>query len=883
MSEPAQRSTASGAPRSRDATVRRTILVLFFLSGACGLIYEVVWMRMLTLVFGATAFATSTILASFFTGLALGSLYFGRLIDKGRHPLAIYAFLEAGIGVFAFLMPPIFAALNALYVGIHRQFSPSFYEISLVRFALSFLALLVPATLMGGTLPVILKFFARDHTTLGWNVGYLYATNTFGAVLGAFSAGFFLILMFGVREAASIAGLVNLLIAGAVLTLKAGFARPWTPHPGISRSDTERREPPERRGEAFPPRAARLALWAIAVSGLCALALEVLWTRALVFFLDNSTHAFTTILVAFLLGISLGSVAIGAVIDRGKPLLAWLGVLEILIGVFALAAIPILNHSTPVIQRLADASRDSLLPWRWAGMRFTTSLSVMLVPTLLMGATFPLVTKIYTPHVNVVGSALGRVYSANTLGGVAGSALAGFVLIPLLGVHHGIILIAAIAALLGGVLVLWDPLLRYRTKIATLIGLGGLFAGPAIVYAAKGSAPLTSHEERMQGQEVLFYKEGIGATVKVFRDRYGDKLLSINGFPVAGTPLGLQDAQKALAHLPLLLSEADSPRVNIIGFGAGGTSWGVMQHDVLRADVVELVPAVIEAARWFPEVNHGVLAQPRLRLMVEDGRNYVLVTENVYDVISIDATSPKMAGNGSLYALDFYELLKRRLSDDGLVAQWLPLHLLSGRELKMAAKGFVTAFPHTTIWFTPLRQHVILVGTRQRLRIDFQALASKLARTGVREELEQLNVTDPIDLLGWFVMGEEAVARYVEGADLNTDNRPYLEFVPAMAYFWASRYQASNLLSLREVRESVWPILTNIAESDAERDTVAERVHRRFEATQYSVRGDALLALGRGDQARVEYNTARRIDPDEKNWMHPVWRSVRARMRRNER
>jgi len=192
----------------RERGVHWAVLVLFFLSGACGLVYEVVWMRMLTLVFGATAFATAAILASFFAGLALGSLWFGKAADRARNPLALYAFLEAGVGVFAFLMPVLFAGLTPVYVALARGLDLGFYPLSVVRFVLSFLVLILPTTLMGGTLPVIVKFFVSRRDGLGWDVGRLYAVNTFGAVVGTVAAGFFLILFLGVKEAAWVAGVV---------------------------------------------------------------------------------------------------------------------------------------------------------------------------------------------------------------------------------------------------------------------------------------------------------------------------------------------------------------------------------------------------------------------------------------------------------------------------------------------------------------------------------------------------------------------------------------------------------------------------------------------------------------------------------------------------
>jgi spermidine synthase len=862
--------------RPEYARARRVILALFFISGACSLVYEVVWMRMLTLVFGVTAFATSTILASFFAGLALGGFYFGRVVDKDRNPLLVYASLEAGIGIFAFLMPLLFLGLSGLYIAIAQRFALGFYQISFLRFVLCFSVLVIPATLMGGTLPAMVKFFAGRPERLGWNVGRLYSVNTFGAVLGALAAGFFLILLLGVRESAYVAGVANLLIAGIVFALerplRASRAATSAPMSGA-------KAPGEGGADVFSPNIARLALWAVGVSGFCALALEVFWTRALVFFLDNSTHAFATILTAFLLGIAIGSLLIARFVDTGKKLLTWLGVIQLLIGISAALAIPILSGSTSVFRSMEGVSLDAMLHWKWIGMRFVKCLSVMLVPTVLMGMTFPLVAKIYTRNLGKVGTALGNVYSVNTIAGVLGSVMAGFVLIPLIGVQTGIMVIATINIALGGVLLLSEPLIRASTTRRVAVGLGLSLPGLAVLYLiTSGPMRLASYYEGIDRPEVLSYTEGAGATVKVYRDRVGDRTLSVNGFPVAGTGLAAHDAQKPLAHFPLLLTTVASPRVNIIGFGAGGTSWGIMQYDVAGIDCVELVPGVLDVAGWFPDINHGVLDDPLFNVILDDGRNHALVSSREYDVVSVDATTPKMAGNGSLYTREFYELLAARLSPNGLVVQWLPFHLLSDEEMRMIAKTFMTAFPHTTLWFSPLRHHSILVGTQAKLRIDFRSLRRKLERQTIQQEFAYFApATDPIDFLSWFVMGEEALAKYVADARVNSDNHPYLEFTPAMAYFASDVYRIRNLLTLRTWRESPFPLLTNVGETDEEIDAVTEKVRRRFEATHHSIGGDIYATLRRPTEATAEYNRALTIDPQEKIALNPMWRSERSR------
>jgi spermidine synthase len=833
---------------------------MFFLSGAAGLIYEVVWMRMLALVFGATAFATSTILASFMAGLALGSFYFSRVIERGASPLRVYALLEAGIGVFAFLMPVIFAGLDNVYVALSRQFPMSFYAFSLVRFVLSFLVLLIPTTLMGGTLPVLGKYLVDRTESLGWNIGRLYAINTFGAVLGCFSAGFFLIMIVGVRESAYIAGAVNFLIAGTVWALERGSGKSRTAGLDLKVSE-ECRNGGGR--DAYPAKIARLALWAAAVSGFCALAYEVFWTRALVFLLDNTTHAFTTMLATFLSGLAIGSLAIAKFIDSRRKLVAWLGAIEALIGISVILSIFAFGQlSSRLESGVGDAS--SMGFWRWTGLRFMYSFAILLVPTVLMGMTFPIFSKIYTRHIKEVGRALGSLYSVNTVGSILGSVIAGFVLIPLIGVVPGLVFVAFISASIGALLILHEPSVRSarRWKAAAGLGLFVIVIGGAALTA--GKVTFASPMEKLKDTKVLFYKEGVGATVKVIEEARGNKYVSIDGFPVAGTSFTAHDIQKALGHVPIFLSPVPFPSVNIIGFGAGGTSYAFTRHPVKEVDCVELVPAVIEAARWFPEVNHGVLDHPRYRVIIGDGRNYALVTDKKYDVISIDATSPKCAGNGSLYALEFYALCKKNLTPSGLAVEWLPIHLLSDKETRMIVRTFQTVFPHTTLWFTPARTYCLLVGTQEELVIDFRSLSEKLAAPDIQRELAPLFMTDPLDFLSCFVMGEEAVKAYAGGARINTDNHPYLEFTPSLAYFVPAKFHVQNTAAIAKSRESVLPLLTGLGRTEGEAASVKKGYRKRFEATQYSLSGEVFAFQDKLEEAIGDYRQALSVDPDDK-------------------
>lgn len=820
-----------GASRSR--LIILFILAVFFISGACGLLYEVVWMKKLTIVFGGTALAISTTLAAFMSGLALGSFYFGRLVDRSQHPLRIYAFLELGTGLFAFLMPLLLSLLDKLYVFIYQNITADYLWMSLARLVLSLLILLIPATLMGGTLPVITRFLVRRFGELGSRAGQLYFINTLGAVAGTFATGFFLIVWLGINEAAYLAGGLNILIAAAVLVLdrravSAGFPE-VAPIYAAADSDnsTEKSNEPQ-----YSPGIARLAMWAFAISGFCSLAYEVLWTRALVYILDNTAQAFTTMLVAFLLGIALGSLAVTRFVDRTRHLLVLFGLAEVLIALLALISIPVfVNLGANIGGPPGSIFYANYSLWQWVSIRFGRSLLVMLLPTLLMGMTFPIASKLYTRSTAGVGTAIGNIYSANTVGGVFGSFAAGFALIPWIGVYHSVMLVAAINTAIGLALLLAEPAMKPGSRFKTAVASAVCFITTLAVLLSSGQIIFASPIEQQYPYQILYYKEGIGSTVKVYQDIFADKTISIDGFPVAGTIQRHEDAQRSLGNLPLLLSRVSRPRVNLVGFGAGGASWAATLYAPSVIDCVELVPSVVQTAKFFPEVNHGVMDNPAFNLILDDGRNYLLVTDKKYDVITVDATSPKSAGSGNLYTREFYESCRSRLDDNGLVVQWLPFHLLSEDEIKMTARTFMSVFPHASLWFSFQRSYYIMVGTQSELAIDFRLLQNKMADEKIKAELAPLYITDSYDMLSAFIMGEKELADYASGGRLNTDDHPYLEYSQTMAYFYTDDIARQNLSSIARLRQSVLPYLTNLGANEAEVAEVKAMLQARFDAT----------------------------------------------------
>jgi len=373
------------------------------------------------------------------------------------------------------------------------------------------------------------------------------------------------------------------------------------------------------------------------------------------------------------------------------------------------------------------------------------------------------------------------VYAANTLGAIVGAWLSGFALIPLLGTHRSLIATAGLSVIIGAVLLTAGSASRLRQGVLYGAALA-CFAAVMVVTPAFRFADIAGEPEK----EILHYEEDVAGVVKVATDVHDRRLLSINGWSVAGTGSPNPDialvndypeVQKMLAHLPMLLHPAPK-RVLVIGFGAGGTVWSLSRYAALeRLDVVEFVPGVIRAARFFPEVNHGVLADPRVTVTIDDGRNYLLVTPDTYDVVSVDTLDPKHAGNGNLYTREFYALSRRVLRPDGVFVQWLPYHQVDNESLKLIARTFQDVYPHATLWLNRFKGYTLLVGTEGPLTIDVARLEAHFRVPAIQNDLAEVHVATPWQFLESFTMRSETVRRYTAGGTrLNTYDRPYVEF-----------------------------------------------------------------------------------------------------------
>ena len=869
----------------QSSRIQLIVLILFFFSGASALIYEVVWQRMLILVFASTTFATTTILASFMGGLALGSFYFGRLADKYKEPLKLYAYMEAGIGIFAILFPFIISGITIIYVSIYQQFHLTSYLFNLLKFALVFLVLIIPSFLMGGTLPVISKLFVTKFNQLGRGIGSLYGSNTFGAVTGTFFAGFFLIIMLGVKETSYLAAAANILIAGVALGLNR-FLLPTDSGNGRDLQQEVKRRRGKEIGEIarhiYPKYVLRIVLLVYALSGFCALAYQVLWTRVLLFFLGSTTYAFTIMLTTFLFGLALGSFLIGRFIDKGKNLLNWLALIEVLIGVFSILTLW-------EFSKLGDLLGSVYQGEGWQGFvaaRYLGSFLIMFIPTLLMGMAFPLVSKIYTQSREKLGSYLGNVYSANTLGAVIGAFATGFIVIPWLGITNGIILIATINLVLGVIMLVTNPFMRLRLKQVALAGIAAIIAISILVIPP--DKPLTLYSSvfaDLEGSgEILFYREGVEATlsVHVVPDLYDNqvyKLLEIDGAAVAGTSSTLRLSQKLQGHLPILLYKASTGKnpdnVFLLGVASGESSYATTRHEIGRLDAVEILADEVDAIPYFEEINGDILNQPKFNLIISDARNYLLATEEVYDVIESDSIHPLRSQN--LFTMEYFESVKKRLSDDGLVSLWLPLYSTSEANLKILLGTFQSAFPYVTVWYStnyPTR-HALLIGTRTKLKIDFKLLQQELEKPEIKNSLAEVGLDDIFTLLDGFITDERKLGEYVKDALINTDNHPYLAFYTPQQKLRDSEMIPQILKTFTELTLPVYPYLVNMGGAEVE---IEATLRNRSEARSHIIESIAAFFKGDIGNELSELEKALAINPADQNIKNSL-ESTQARLK----
>jgi len=810
------------------------VYVMFFCSGAAALIYQVVWVRSLSLVFGGSHLAVTTVLAVFMAGLALGSRLFGRRAEDRSALLRLYGMLEIGIALSAVVVAFLVMAYPKIYVPLATLADNSPLYLSLIRVLFCCIALIVPTTLMGGTLPILSAFIAQHKGTQRDALPFLYAFNTFGAVAGASVAGFYFLPTLSVSTTLVIAIAINLAVGSLAIFLQGRLPLSMA---ASANADGEPEIEPAQERVADDPLPFRLVLWGIGVSGFCALGYEILWTRILSIVIGASVYGFTIMLSAFLVGIALGSSCYGILENRpgkrdaGLRTVAGFGVVQIVIGLAALAVTFFIRHLPSVALLFQNQSIFSGMDSFAARQFFSLLLafSYMVVPAFFMGVAFPLAGKIHLRYRRLVGHAVGEVLTWNTVGAIIGSALSGFLLVYLFGIERSLQMLTLVN--IGFGLVLLASLLRKRAFIwlAAAVPLGCIvFLAVndtalriwnrdyfAIYRANQPEAFATPEQvqEALQNTEVLYYGEGVSSIVSSIRIRGGGTQSFItNGRGEASNNAVDMQCQYTLGHLPMLLHK-NPEKVFVLGTGSGMTLGAVSVHPtVQRIVLAEIEPKVLGVARTFAEYNHSVLDNPKLQIVFNDGRNYLLTSDEKFDVITADPIHPWFSGAGYLYTDEYFRLAAQHLSPGGIICQWLPLYELSRQDLMTVVRTLREHFRYTMIWMT--HYDAELIGSNEPIVIDEEELARRIAVPEVSRDLKMVNMGSATDLLSYFVAGPVGSAAYARGGLLNTDDNLFLEF-SAPRSIGKSRLMAENVATLLRFRESIQPYLHKPADKAA--------------------------------------------------------------------
>ena len=861
-------------------------LLCFLASGTSGLVYQVVWMRELTLIFGATTLAVSTVLAVFMGGLAFGSLIGGRWADRVQRPLRLYAWLELAIGLYGLAIPYLFSLLPTVYQPLWRAAGLSFFTLSVVRFALAGLVLAVPTILMGATLPVLSRVVAQRAEAVGRDVGLLYTVNTVGAVIGASSAGLFLIPSIGMAGTTAVAAFLNL-IAGAI-----AYAMDRGNEPVSSIGPGESGAAPSTTVLARP---AAIALFgAFGVSGVAALVYEVAWTRALSLVLGSSVYAFTIMLTTFLVGLAFGAGLGTWLADRARRPLLVLALVEAAVGVSAFAGLFLIRelpYVFLVLHRQFESSPAGLL----LGTRLLVAALVMMVPTMLLGAVFPLAVRAAAGSVNAIGRTVGALYSVNTLGAIAGAFASGFLLIPWLGVEGSIVAAIVLNFLAAAALAFTTGAVSrpIRSTVAVAMILAAILAAPlrprwnpAVMasgvyrYApsikAATRAEFFDHYLSGGDGETVFYRDGVSATVAV-QKQFGHYVLKVNGKPDA-TTAGDLPTQALIAHLPLLV-RPEARSALVIGWGSGVTVGAALAHPLERVTAVELEPAVVDASAFFEGVNGRPLEDPRTELLINDGRNLLAATDRRFDVIVSEPSNPWLTGVANLFTREYFDSGARCLNPGGVFCQWLQIYEMPPSEVATLLATFASAFPEVYV-FRGASGDLILLGAREPFLLDVGRIRSTIGNPGpIRDRLGDVQIRSVEALLSRLYLTPDGVRRLTATVPLNTDDNARIEFLaPLRVGISDESTEAANLIALDAHATPLVPYapgctpemlcdmaISAISRSETRRGWrfVEESLQMRDSARGRSILGELYAAQGQDEQALEQWQQAIRMEPDD--------------------
>lgn len=762
--------------------IRPIVIVIFFITGGLGLLYQLVWFKYLSYYIGSTAQAQAVVLAAFMGGMAIGAAIWGKRADTSNRPLLVYGLLETGVGVYAALFPLLFSMLRSEGAPLG------------VRLIVGGISILIPTILMGGTLPALTSYFTQQRVFAGKAVASLYFTNSFGAVAGIFIAGFWAIESAGLRFTLLSGSITNLLAAAGVIFVSAFGTNAFEETKVRTRNDEK------ESATARVSSDVKIAALVAGLSGCAAMIYEVGITRVLVTVLGSSVHSYAIMLAAFITGITIGSWSLRYVARKIRDVRPALGVIQIAVSASMLMTMPLYSRLPYWFWEAASLlTRTDTSYALYATIQLSLSFVILLPPAIFLGMSLPLAVQLASAQSGRAGNTTGKIFAVNTAGTVLGSLGAGMVLLPLVGVRTTLEIGILINAIAGFTAIFTSTTSKRKKQTIALAAIVPLFlyavspswnktiflSGVYRSIAGKDMPPTTFEAFRrlQERRTIRFYEEGVTATVAVTETRDNgipELSLSINGKVDASTR-GDLGTQVLLGQLPMALHPHPSSAL-IIGLGGGVTAGSVLTHPVTAVTVVEISPEVVRGSRYFDEVSGAPLNDPRLTLVIDDARTFVASTDSAFDIVISEPSNPWIAGIASLYTTEFYKACEQKLKPDGLLVQWYHLYETSDEVVRSVIATLKSVFPHVTVW-QGLSADLLIVASKSPLRLDFGRTEKLFSDPKISADLQRIGIENPFTIYSLQMMSETTTSRYVGMADPNTEDNLFVEYRAARSFF----------------------------------------------------------------------------------------------------
>lgn len=763
---------------------RRKILVsVLFLTSFSSLIYELVWSRELSHVFGTSMLAISTVLTIFMAGLAFGSLFGGKFIDRSKNKYTFISCLEIGIGVSCLATLFLFKIIKFPYLIIYEIFGNNNLLFNIIQFLLCALVLIIPTFLIGIIFPAIVKLYHQEYQHKGKSVGISYFADTFGGALGIAFSGFFLIALIGLWKVSVIASFVNLFLGIFLLIYSREFAT--KPQKAEKLKQTKEKSETKNYSEN------KLILFLFFFSGFAALVFEVIWTRYISLIYGSSIYSFTIVLISVLLGFALGSLLISRFLNKFRDKFVLFSLIELFIGLTALLSTLLFPYLEKWFLQLFYNINSYFL---FIFLLSLTCFFILLIPAALMGMTLPVLGSIYLSDLKI-GTSIGKLFSFNSFGAIFGSLLAGFFIIP----HFGLVqssIFAALVYIIIAILFVYYFISEKKTFVISFYLVFTFFS--FLLFFSKSQGDYTFqgvyyHGTRYKDEsvyfknkeryETLFLKNSIYGQVSVVKDKLtGGVLLKNNGKTDASTSTGDVSNQLLSAHLPLMLHNNPKNILNI-GIGGGFTLAAIEKYDIDFVDAVEIDPTVIEVDKTIlSKYNENSLNNKKADIILADGRNYLFTTKKKYDVIISEPPNIWVSGVSNLFTKEFYEIAKSHLKEGGMLSQWFPQYEMSEKDYKVALNTLVSVFPYIYEFKGGAVEggDTIIIASENPIDVLNSIHKERFESDPIKEDFRKItkdNLSLEEIFRNQYLRGNDELIKFISDVQIiNSDDLPFLEF-----------------------------------------------------------------------------------------------------------